>query len=439
MYAPARAPLLVPLAGLETEDQLKRYIVHWSGVLAFALAQALPARAQLLTLDEALRLGEAQSPRLSAQRSALAASSEQVGRAKELPDPKLRIGIENLPVSGPDRFHYDRDSMTMRAIGVMQEFPNSAKREARNLRAQRQRDVEAVGLDAQRAMLARDIATAWLEVHYAERSRTVLERLVRQFQLQVDTLAAGVARGRQGTADAFMVRGALEQANDRIIEQDRIIERARITLAALIGEDAKRPLADAPDMTAFAQPREHLLSRLAEHPELRMQEQREALARAEVDVARSTAKPDWALEIGYGHRAPAFDNMLTVMLSIELPWQSGRRQDRDVASRLAEVDQARATRENTRRMQEAEVRGRFADFDTAQRRIERFEGALLPLARERSAAALAAYQGGRGELAPVLEAERAVTETELALNQVLAERAKAWANLNYLYPQGSTR
>jgi outer membrane protein TolC len=410
--------------------------IHACALLALAAGSAA---GQSLSLDDALRLGELQSPRLAAQRSAVAATSEQVGRAGELPDPKLRLGIDNLPVSGPDRFRYDSDSMTMRAVGVMQEFPNSAKREARSLRAARQRDVEVVGLEAQRAMLARDVATAWFEVHYAERSRAVLERLVRQFQLQVDTLASGVARGRQGTAEAFMLRGAFEQARDRILEQDRLIARARIMLGALIGEEAKRPLAAPPDTTALAHPREHLVSRLNEHPELRIQEQREALARAEVDVARSSAKSDWALEVGYGHRAPAFDNMLTVMVSIDLPWQSGRRQDRDIASRLAEVDQARAMRENARRVHEAEVRGWFADFDTAERRIERFERTLLPLAGQRSAAALAAYQGGRGELGGVLEAERAITESELGLNQALAERAMAWANLNYLYPQGALR
>jgi outer membrane protein TolC len=129
--------------------------------------------------------------------------------------------------------------------------------------------------------------------------------------------------------------------------------------------------------------------------------------------------------------------MLTVMVSLDLPWQKERRQDRDIAARLAEVDQARATRENARRMHEAEVRGWLADFDTAQRRIERFERILAPLARERSSAALAAYQGGRGELGAVLEAQRAITETELALIQAFAERARAWASLNYLYPQGS--
>jgi outer membrane protein TolC len=408
-------------------------------VIACGLALARGAHGQVLTLEEALRIGEAQSPRLAAQRSAVAASTEQVGRSGQLPDPKLRLGIENLPVTGDDAFRYDRDPMTMRAVGVVQEFPNSAKREARNQRAARQRDVETVGLEAQRAMLARDVAAAWLEAHYAERSRSALERLVRHFQLQVDTFAAGVTRGRQSTADAFMARSALEQAHDRIIEQDRTIAKARIMFAALIGDDAKRPLAAAPDTTRFAHPRDHLVARLSEHPELRMREQRAELARAEVDVARSSAKPDWALEVGYGYRRPAFDNMLTLMVSIDLPWQTERRQDRDIASRLAEVDQARAILENARRMHEAEVRGWLADYDTAERRIERFEHTLLPLARDRSAAVLAAYQGGRGDLGAVLEAERAITESELGLNQALAERGKAWASLNYLYPQAASR
>jgi len=400
---------------------------------------ASAALAQPLSLDDALRLGEAQSPRLAAQRHMLGSASEQVGRAGELPDPKLRLGIENLPVSGPDRFRYDRDFMTMRQIGWAQEFPNSAKREARNQRAERRRDVESAGLEAQRAALRRDIAMAWGDVHFAERSRGTLERLARQFQVQIDAVSAAIARGRQTAAEGFMLRQAFEQANDRVIEQDRMIAKARIALAALIGEEAKRPLGDPPDMTAFAHPPEELLARLSQMPPLRVFDEREGLARAEVGLARSEKKADWMLEVGYGQRRPAFDNMITVMVSIDLPWQAERRQDRDVASRLAELEQARAMREDARRMHEAEVRGWLADLDTAERRIERFERVLLPLARDRRSAALAAYQGGRGELGAVLEAERAVTETDLAFVQALAERAKAWANLNYLYPQEGTR
>jgi len=121
-------------------------------------------------------------------------------------------------------------------------------------------------------------------------------------------------------------------------------------------------------------------------------------------------------------------------VSVDLPLRREQRQDRDVASRLAELEQARAMREDARRMREAEVRGWLVDFETAARRIGRFEGVLLPLARERAAAAQAGYRSGRAELAPVLEAERSIAENELALVQVMAERAKAWANLAYLLP-----
>jgi outer membrane protein TolC len=215
--------------------------------------------------------------------------------------------------------------------------------------------------------------------------------------------------------------------------------RSRIMLASFIGDEARRPLGEAPDLSRFAHPREHIVERLAEHPQLRFFDRKEGLARAEADLARSTRRTDWMLEVGYGQRRPYFDNMLTVMISFDLPLRTEHRQDRDIASKLAEVDQARAMREDALRMHAAEVRGWLADFDAAGRRIERFERVLLPLARDRRSAALAAYQGGRAELGAVLEAERAVTEIDLALVQALAERAKAWANLNYLYPQESTR
>ena len=165
--------------------------------------------------------------------------------------------------------------------------------------------------------------------------------------------------------------------------------------------------------------------------------QRENLARAEVELARSSRKSDWMLEVGYGQRRPYFDNMLSVTVSFDLPWQTERRQDRDIASRLAEVEQARAMREDARRMHEADVRGWLADFRTAQRRTKRYEEVLSPLARDRAAAALAAYEGARGELAGVLEAERSRTDVELGLIQALAERAKAWANLTFLYAPGA--
>ena len=401
---------------------------------AAALFPAAASRAQPLTLEEALKAGEALSPALAAQRYAIDAAGHQLGRATELPDPRLRFGIENLPVTGADRLRYDRDFMTARAIGVMQELPNPAKRAARGERAARLHEVEQANLAAQRVLLRRDVAIAWLELHYAQRARDALARVAGEYALQIDAVAAGIARGRQTAADSYTLRALQEQANDRVIEQERIVSRARIALAALIGEAANRELAAPPDVAQLAPSGEALLARLAAQPLLRVYDERESLARAEAGLARATRNPDWSVELSYGQRSPLFDNMLSVMFAIDLPVNKERRQDKDVASRVAEIDQTRARREEARRQYKAEARGLLADHDAARRRLGRIEAVLLPLERERVQATFAAYRGGRGELGPVLEAQRAVAEAELARVQAQAARARAWAGLSFLFP-----
>lgn len=402
--------------------------------LAVAAPFAWPGEGGTLSLAEALKIGEKISPRLAAQGAALAAARELVARAGELPDPKLRIGIDNLPVNGPDRFRYDADSMTMRRIGLVQDFPNGEKRQLRGERAARERDVEAANLAAQRSGVQREIALAWLELYFAQQARTPLIELVGELQLQLDTVSAAIAAGRQTTGDALALRATAVAAQDRVIEQDRSIERGRYALAAWLREDASRPLAGPPDTARFDHPPSALLANLHEHPEQRVYAEREALARADVALADNSKKSDWSLEVLYGQRAPAFDNMITVMVSFDLPWEAAKRQDRDAAAKRLLAEQARAQVEEARRMHEAELRGLYADWQTAGVRIGRFDELLLPLARQRVAAALAAYRGGRGELGMVLEARRAETETRLGSLQAQLERARAWAKLNFLLP-----
>ena len=45
----------------------------------------------------------------------------------------LKVGVDNLPVSGADAWSFTKDSMTMARVGVMQEILSSGKREVRDL------------------------------------------------------------------------------------------------------------------------------------------------------------------------------------------------------------------------------------------------------------------------------------------------------------------
>ena len=105
---------------------------------------AIQTHAAPLTLDEALRLAQARSRQLPAQQASAAAAREMAIAAGQRPDPVLKAGINNLPVDGADRFSLSRDFMTMRSIGVMQEFTRASKLKARTARFEREAEfVEA--------------------------------------------------------------------------------------------------------------------------------------------------------------------------------------------------------------------------------------------------------------------------------------------------------
>jgi outer membrane protein TolC len=64
----------------------------------------------------------------------------------------------------------------------------------------------------------------------------------------------------------------------------------------------------------------------------------------------------------------------------------------------------------------------------------RTRGELLPLAAQRSDAALAAYRGGTGTLAAVLDARRGELDARLTLIQQEQAAARAWAWLQFVIP-----
>ena len=390
------------------------------------------AEPRTLSFEAALHTAEQRSARLAAQRAAVGAVAEQVTRAQELPDPKLKLGIDNVPVSNPDAFSLTRDFMTMRRIGYSQDVPNAQKRQARGERALREQAVEVATLASQRARVRQDTAVAWLELHYAHRGLDALRSLLDAYRLEADTTAPAVSAGRMTPAAAVSARAAVEIVNDRISEQQRLVARGRAALRALVGDAADGEPTAPPNIDALAHTPGALLDSLEAHPDQRILEEREALAQSEVSLAASTRRPDWAWEVSFGQREPRFSNMVSVTFSMDLPLWKGARQDRDVASRVKQLEQARAQREDARRTHDAEVRMLVADWTYAGERAQRYSRTVLPLAQERADLALAAYRGGRGELATVLEARRARTDVELSRLSAELERARAWARLNYL-------
>jgi Outer membrane efflux protein len=85
----------------------------------------------------------------------------------------------------------------------------------------------------------------------------------------------------------------------------------------------------------------------------------------------------------------------------------------------------------------AELRGMLAEWRSGRERLARYAKDLLPLAAERSKAALAAYQGAKTGISDLLLARRNETDMRMQAVQLEMETARVWAQLNYLIPTGA--
>ena len=397
---------------------------------------AARAHAAPLTLDEALRLAQERSRQLPAQDASAAAARAMAMASGQRPDPTLKAGINNLPINGPDRFSLSRDFMTMRSIGVMQEFTREGKLKARTARFEREAEVAEAGRELMRVNLQRDTAMAWLDRHYQERMRDVLVSQRDEARLQIDAADAAYRGGKGSQVDVFAARSGVAQIEDRLALTQRQIATATTQLARWIGAPAAEALGALPALDAVRLRAEDLDSQLAHHPQIEVLARQQAMAQADVEVAQENKKPDVSVELMYSQRGSAYSNMVSVNLSVPLQWDQKNRQDREVAAKLALVEQVRAEREEATRMHVAEALAMLQEWRSDRERVIRYDTLLLPLATERTRAALAAYRGGSGPLSAVLEARRGEIDTRMERLRLEMEAARLWAQLNYLLPTG---
>src|SRR3546814_2194294 len=89
--------------------------------------------------------------------------------AGKLPDPKLGVGLDNFPVSGPPAGSFAEDSMTMARVGISQDVPNAAKRHARAGRAQADIAAAEATILSETRRVRVATALAWIDLAYTER------------------------------------------------------------------------------------------------------------------------------------------------------------------------------------------------------------------------------------------------------------------------------
>ncbi len=378
--------------------------------LLSSAAQAAP-----LTYDAALKLADQSAPSLQAKALDIRAAQSAAIAAGRLPDPKLRLGLDNFPISGPPAGRFGPDSMTMATVGVMQDVPNGAKR-----RAERDRATADIGAaQSSERVEARNIrlsaAVAWVDLYYAERRLTALDQVEAALKPLRETAPSQVAAGAARPAQTLEADQLLAALGDRRADLAAEVAKARAELARWTGDPDPEAAGSPPSLDVDPIALRAGLDRL---PQLRAYDAMSRQAEADVAFAKAGKRPDWSWELAYQHRDPMWGDMVSLGATVSLPIFAGKRQDPVIASKVDVAGRVRSEREATRRALAAQLDTDLADHTMHHDRLHRAEGVLVPLAQKKAELERASYAGGSASLSDVLQASIALAEAKVdALNR----------------------
>lgn len=387
-----------------------------------------------LSLQESVALASTRASHAETSSGTVQAALQMAVAAGQLPDPILKFGLNNVPANGTDRFSLGRDFMTMRSIGLMQEFTRGSKRRARAERF----EAEASVAEAQRvtalAAVQRSAATAWIDHWYAGAAFRVIEQQRTAAELQLRAAEAAYRGGRGTRSDVLQAQLVIQKLDDQQDVSRAAIGSAQAALERWVGPAASRPPGNMPEL--LISDRIANLTRMAatDAPEIVAANRQIAMAEADIRATTEAGKPDASVELMYSQRGSAYSNMVSLNVSIPLPWDRGNRQDREVAAKLAAARAARAQAEVVTRNVLAMIRAKQSELDASKVRLQRYQQRVIPLSRAQAEAALTAYRGNQGTLTMVTEANRRVLDSELERLSLEAATARLWADLHFLMP-----
>jgi outer membrane protein TolC len=392
----------------------------------------------VLELEQAVLIALEQNPELAGLLAQSAAMHTRPSQAAALPDPVLSLNAMNLPA---DTFSTGQEPMTQMQVALSQSFPFPGKRGLKREAVEHKANASDAMLAERRTSLTGDVRAAWWGLMYQDRALEIIEQnkeLMRDF-VEIAQTKYRVGNGLQ--QDVLLAQLELSRLLDRelrIVGQRR---SAQADLNAFMGRQAdqvlKLPVSPTNSVLPELPPEPALLQMAGASREL-IHGKRNLVHAAEADLefAKRDRYPDFRLGVGYGFR-DGFDpirrmdrtDLVSVMLSVNIPLYSGSKQSKAVEQRSYEVSRQRFALSDTLRRVEAAVARSVAEYHAARDQVTLLETAIIPQAQQTVSSMLAGYQVNQVDFLNVINTQITLYNSQINYWESLSRAKQSLARL----------
>lgn len=364
-----------------------------------------------------------------------------------LSDPKIKVGVGNLPI---DSFQFDDDPMTSVSVGLMQEFGRGETLELQKKMANRQADGTAVQIQTRELDVANSITQLWAELVYQQHAQQIIlenKKLVKELVRFIDT---NYSMGRGESQDLLQAKVQVSKLDDQLQKNRQTQHKLKAQLSEWLGEgwyseqkqtavddkfdwhNLDRLLANQSGLDA----KYHDL--LMMHPSIKVADANIKANQVKVEIADESYSPKFGVEVMYAHREsngmdgqPASD-LMSAYLTMDIPLFTDKRQDRQYAAAQLGVGAAKSARDVMLKQMNAKVNALVVDRENLMARINRYQETIIDQSNARLKAVERGYQNNTAQFNDVVTAIRDKLALSLEMYRLEADLNITNSNLAYL-------
>lgn len=380
-----------------------------AAVLLAGCVLAGEARAQTLTMGNALQRALNASPRLTAAERDVGIARGQRIQSGALINPEISYEQDNSFGSGAYRGTRSAES----TLQISQMFELWGKRDARIAAGQAGLDAASIGRQAVRLEVLSETAIAFVTVLGLQRRIQILDEQI----AAIDAITPLLQRRVEAGASSVAETGRAEVAS-ALVKADRertrsALATARRELAILMGDTAPKFAAVSGRLEAIGKPPafQSVIAAIDANPQLVRWKAVYAQRNAELLLARLKPYPDVTVAAGWRRYNETGDNAVRLSVSVPIPlFDQNQGNILSAQENLVKIAAERQANRNTLIV----VAGRAYDsLQGSLRELAILRDTAIPKARDAAAAISEGYGQGRYSLLEVLDAQGSVAQARL--------------------------
>ena len=380
--------------------------------------------------EEIVRNNEA----LSAMELRLNAKRALIESADALDDPRISYSIAPSSIGDDIPSDFGNALGVRSVIQVSQAFPWPGKLDLRSELSETDAAIAEYSYEELLLSLVNRGRSLWAELWYVEKALATNENHKALLSDLEAVVATQYASGIGLQQDLLQIQSDLvdRELQETMLLQERRRIKAAISLLLNNNTDAElaSPASEIsePDLPEQTQLQTWISD---SNPMLLRVQSQSHQALTEQRLIEKEDFPDWQLMLGYNEIMNDSSLRFQVGVSINIPLDFGNRSARKSAASF-EYNSSLYDLAYLENELEAELEQQLAHHEELARSIELSESDFLPIAEQTFAAARANYEGGGGNFALLVEAQRRLLNIRLQLDRMRAEKLKVLSEIDGL-------